>query len=89
MRGWERREGFKGQTSCMHPLTRQVMCRGEFSDPVSVLEDTQVSACAGACDEEKKGGWKFGSRRRRVREEYQRVRWISNMPFDGGRKSER
>lgn len=70
----------------MHPFT---MCRGEFSDPVSVLEYTQVSACATACDGEKKGGWKFKSRRRRVREEYQRVRRISNMPFDGGRKSER
>lgn len=77
--GWERREGFKGRTSCMHPLTRQVMCRGEFS----VLEDTQVSACAAACDGEKKGGWKFKSRRRRGREEYQRARRISNMPFDG------
>lgn len=90
--GWggrERREGFKGRTSCMHPLTRQVMCRGGFSDPVSVLEDTRVSACAAACDGEKKGGWKFKSRRRRVGEEYQRVRRISNMPFDGGRKSER
>lgn len=67
--GWGRirREGFKGQTSCMHPFTRQVMCRGEFfffSDPVSVLEDTQVSACAAACDGEKKGGWEFKSRRR-------------------------
>lgn len=60
-----------------------------FSDPVSVLEDTRVSACAAACDGEKKGGWKFKSRRRRVGEEYQRVRRISNMPFDGGRKSER